>query len=295
MSSLFSAGGSFVHNISIRLRDYKYDGHFHREQSVRNLVRRRSSILSPFCKSSRRKKHTEGEGTDQRVYPLSPNHSTNNYNNNNRASFGSNNNSIMSNNSNSNSERRKNRRKVSFSSNGSSSEFIKYSDIRKRAIQIFHTDEGDRHKDTPHLNGSSIHHNKYDNDDSSTYSENFPHRHHHLNNNHHSPYYRQNHHHPNRKEKPSCTSPLFCLNYIPILHPNSKFRRTFDLFNVLWVLYLVFAIPFEVAFVWYPYNKFKYAFHMFLDVWFGIDILLNFRTGYITHGTIVMNPEKIRR
>jgi hypothetical protein len=30
-----------------------------------------------------------------------------------------------------------------------------------------------------------------------------------------------------------------------------------------------------------------------LDFWFALDIALNFRTGYIHHGTIVMDPNKV--
>ena len=30
-----------------------------------------------------------------------------------------------------------------------------------------------------------------------------------------------------------------------------------------------------------------------VDFWFAIDIILNFRTGYVNHGTVVMDPKKI--
>lgn len=81
--------------------------------------------------------------------------------------------------------------------------------------------------------------------------------------------------------------------YFKVIHPNGTFRRVFDLFTVVWVLLLVFFIPFQIGFDWYIEPKAQKIFLAILDIWFGIDILLNFRTGYIYHGTIVMSPKKI--
>ena len=81
--------------------------------------------------------------------------------------------------------------------------------------------------------------------------------------------------------------------YFKVIHPNGIFRRVFDLITVVWVLLLVFFIPFLIGFYWYIESKPQKLFLSILDIWFGIDILLNFRTGYIYHGTIVMDPKKI--
>ncbi len=78
-----------------------------------------------------------------------------------------------------------------------------------------------------------------------------------------------------------------------ILHPNSSTRRSFDFFTVIWVLFLVFIIPFMIGFDWYVEPKGLKLFLNLLDVWFAIDIILNFRTGYIHHGTIIMKSKKI--
>ena len=32
-----------------------------------------------------------------------------------------------------------------------------------------------------------------------------------------------------------------------------------------------------------------------MDVWFIIDVFLNFRTGYVDHGATVMDKKKVRR
>mmetsp|Transcript_3596 Transcript_3596/g.5214 ORF Transcript_3596/g.5214 Transcript_3596/m.5214 type:complete len:819 (-) Transcript_3596:192-2648(-) len=79
------------------------------------------------------------------------------------------------------------------------------------------------------------------------------------------------------------------------LNPNGRFRRYFDLITVVWVMMLVFSIPFEIGFNWYITSDRYNNFSTILDIWFAIDIILNFRTGYIFHGTVVMDPDKIVR
>ena len=80
---------------------------------------------------------------------------------------------------------------------------------------------------------------------------------------------------------------------IKVLHPNGQFRSTFDFVTVIWVLVLVFMVPFQIGFDWYILSKFVKILMTLLDLWFAVDIILNFRTGYIHHGTIIMNPKKI--
>lgn len=81
--------------------------------------------------------------------------------------------------------------------------------------------------------------------------------------------------------------------YFQVLHPNGKFRSIFDFVTVIWVLLLVYMIPFQIGFDWYELTKVEKVLMILLDIWFAIDILLNFRTGYIYHGTIIMNPKMI--
>jgi hypothetical protein len=89
------------------------------------------------------------------------------------------------------------------------------------------------------------------------------------------------------------TSP--CSFFGQILHPNGTFRRFFDFLTVAWVLYCVFIVPFQVGFDWYIMSKWEKAIMNILDIWFAIDILLNFRTGFISHGTVVMHPRRIAK
>ena len=130
------------------------------------------------------------------------------------------------------------KRKHSSSSSIKSSQYLNHSDIKKKAIQIFHTEDSDHHFGAE------------------------------------------------RKRNPWNKW---------ILHPNCRFRSIFDLATVVWVLFLVFFIPFEVGFQWYTPSNLQIIFMDLLDVWFAVDIILNFRTGYIHHGTIIMKPEKIVR
>ena len=80
---------------------------------------------------------------------------------------------------------------------------------------------------------------------------------------------------------------------VRVIHPNKPFRRVFDVMTVVWVLYLVFFIPLEIGFSWFVESSRQKKFHNFLDVWFAADFLLNFRTGYISHGTVIMDQKRI--
>jgi hypothetical protein len=80
-----------------------------------------------------------------------------------------------------------------------------------------------------------------------------------------------------------------------IIHPYDRSRRLFDLATVFWVLILVFFIPIDIGFDWFDPPSWQKIMYATLDLWFAIDIILNFRTGYIFHGTVVMDPKKISR
>ena len=60
------------------------------------------------------------------------------------------------------------------------------------------------------------------------------------------------------------------------------------------MIYLIFKIPFDVGFDWYENTDTEEAWLILLDLWFTVDIMLNFKTGYISNGTAVMHPKKIR-
>jgi hypothetical protein len=80
-----------------------------------------------------------------------------------------------------------------------------------------------------------------------------------------------------------------------VIHPNNRWRRTFDMFTVVFVIYLLYKIPFDVAFGWYVNTSFENSISVLLDVWFTLDIILNFKTGYIKNGTAVMHQRKVTK
>lgn len=80
-----------------------------------------------------------------------------------------------------------------------------------------------------------------------------------------------------------------------IIHPNSKYRRGWDMFTVIFVLYLVYIIPFDLAFDWWDMTAGVYYFGYMLDIWFAVDIIFNFRTGFTHDGHVVLQPSKIVR
>ena len=94
-----------------------------------------------------------------------------------------------------------------------------------------------------------------------------------------------------QESDPSKQNVLQCIRRV--IHPYDRFRRLFDMATVIWVLLLVYFIPLDIGFDWYEAPKSLKILFMVLDFWFAIDIVLNFRTGYIHHGTIVMDSKKI--
>ena len=58
-------------------------------------------------------------------------------------------------------------------------------------------------------------------------------------------------------------------------------------------MYLCWMIPVQIAFE-LDSNKIGLSeVHSVLDAWFVVDIVLNFRTGYISYGELRMNPKDV--
>jgi len=78
-----------------------------------------------------------------------------------------------------------------------------------------------------------------------------------------------------------------------LIHPDSRYRLWWDLITAIYVVYLIWLVPFSIGFEqWYPSTGLK-SFNVIIDVWFIIDVILNFRTGYVDHGVMVMDQKKI--
>jgi CRP-like cAMP-binding protein len=75
-----------------------------------------------------------------------------------------------------------------------------------------------------------------------------------------------------------------------MIHPNNKARRAWDVITILFVLYLCWKIPLSLGFGHWYGNKSLKPFEIFMDYWFLADILLNFVTGFVHDGHLIMNP-----
>ena len=84
-------------------------------------------------------------------------------------------------------------------------------------------------------------------------------------------------------------------HYPYTIEPYNKYRRRFDVVTVLFVLYLAWKIPFAAGLNWYVTSPPNKAFEYFLDAWFLLDICLNFRTGFVHDGHVVMDPKEIAK
>ena len=78
-----------------------------------------------------------------------------------------------------------------------------------------------------------------------------------------------------------------------VLHPHGTIRRMWDIFTCIFVIYLSWTLPFYLAFDWIEVDSSISTFNGVLDVWFIIDIFLNFRTGVVEYGMVRMDPTLI--
>ncbi|GBG29401.1 Potassium/sodium hyperpolarization-activated cyclic nucleotide-gated channel 1 [Hondaea fermentalgiana] len=99
-----------------------------------------------------------------------------------------------------------------------------------------------------------------------------------------------------RRRQKSFLSKYNPLNRLPVLHPESSFRAKWNLFVLCMLLWYSFTIPFSISFSISPYGLWRII-EILFDVAFGVDILLNFITGYYTKRQsvqlIVMNHRMI--
>ena len=64
-----------------------------------------------------------------------------------------------------------------------------------------------------------------------------------------------------------------------MIRPGSTFRLSWDLIVSLCLGYIAISLPYRMGFRVDPTGSF-FAFELFIDVYFCVDVLLNFRTGY---------------
>jgi len=83
-----------------------------------------------------------------------------------------------------------------------------------------------------------------------------------------------------------------------VLHPYSGIRFTWDILTILILLVMMFVIPFEAAFIKEEANGgLLNMINMISDIWFILDVWINFHTGYIDDDNlqIVLKLPKVRK
>ena len=88
----------------------------------------------------------------------------------------------------------------------------------------------------------------------------------------------------------------------PVMHPDSRFRSVWNVLLAMLILYCGIIIPLEIAFEedmivsmcglgvdkdTCDTYQFWFYFNLVIDMWFIIDIFVNFRTGYVREGHFV--------
>jgi len=80
-----------------------------------------------------------------------------------------------------------------------------------------------------------------------------------------------------------------------LIHPDSRYRLWWDMITAFYVIYLVWLVPFSIGFdYWYPSPGIATV-NTIIDIWFIVDVILNFRTGYVDHGVMVLDSKRIMR
>eukprot|EP01047_Picozoa_sp_COSAG01_P023339 COSAG01_NODE_1409_length_10417_cov_4.920043_13_plen_198_part_00 len=82
-----------------------------------------------------------------------------------------------------------------------------------------------------------------------------------------------------------------------MLSPSGTFRSRWDLVQAVLLIYIAINVPYRIGFDQgtQPF-EFWFVFDMFVDVYFWIDLVLNFRTAvYTADGEIEISPKRVRQ
>lgn len=77
-----------------------------------------------------------------------------------------------------------------------------------------------------------------------------------------------------------------------MIHPNSKFRRLWDITTACNVIYVVTMVPIMVGFSFEDWSHLD-TMNSFVDVYFIADMVLTFRTGILANGEVVMDYREV--
>ncbi len=73
-----------------------------------------------------------------------------------------------------------------------------------------------------------------------------------------------------------------------LILPESDTRTVIDTISFLLLLFITLYVPFLISFNVETPDSFQY-YEFFQDIWFLVEILINFFTGYYEKGVLVMN------
>ena len=81
------------------------------------------------------------------------------------------------------------------------------------------------------------------------------------------------------------------------IHPEGKFRKTWDTFQAVLLIYVAISVPVRIGFnINNEYYSGEWFLELFVDAYFWCDILFNFRTGFFSNdGVVVSDRKKIRQ
>jgi hypothetical protein len=77
-----------------------------------------------------------------------------------------------------------------------------------------------------------------------------------------------------------------------IIHPDSAFKIIWDILSLFFVVYQCLMIPFRISFDYEPSDGLNY-FEVIQDMFFLVDIILTFNTGFYNNGLIILTRWEI--
>ncbi|TMW62687.1 hypothetical protein Poli38472_005305 [Pythium oligandrum] len=79
-----------------------------------------------------------------------------------------------------------------------------------------------------------------------------------------------------------------------MIHPNSKFRRIWDVLTALGVLYVCVKVPLAIGYNYIDWSSFS-VLDTLVDVYFIVDMVVTMRTGIFSNGAVVMDSKVVLR
>jgi CRP-like cAMP-binding protein len=78
-----------------------------------------------------------------------------------------------------------------------------------------------------------------------------------------------------------------------VLNPNGWICRVWGIFTSLMVIYVVGVVSFDIGFSWWKIRRSTYRLGQVVDIFFWIDMVVSFNTGFVHTGHLVMDRKEI--